>query len=321
MKAPVSVSVVVRSFNRLDPLFELLAVALDQDYPDYEVVVIEQSTKITPEHRARLEALEAQHAGLLRILRFPPLGGVRARNAAWQSAKKEVVLFIDDDDVPLGRDWVANHAKNFADPLCVGVSGRQVFVPGEDPTPHNTEKNRRTCLRYTFFKIPRGRFRHTFRIEDIDILHGTNTAIRREAIERVGGWDEQVTEFVDENSFDFRFERLRRPGEHFVFDPLPVVWRRFDLDGGLGRRQASLERLLTLELDYSHGLIRRYYPLRFYGLYPAYLVLAVARAVEHMVDNHPSKPKGQVVTELVRSFLPTLRRAWRGPEMARPETG
>jgi len=313
MTEHVSVSVVIRSFNRLEPLLGLLQVVLDQDYPTYEVVVIEQSTQMTAEIRAQLSALEQQHSRL-RVLWFPPLGAVRARNAAWQAARNEVVLFIDDDDTPVDRQWVKNHATNYINPLCVGVSGRQIFSLDEDPTPHDTELNRRTCLRYTFFKIPRSRNRHTTRIEGIEILHGTNTSIRREAIERAGGWDEDVTEFVDENSFDFRFPRVSRRGEFFAYDPAPVIWRRFNFTGGTGRRHAAMDRLLLLEFDYSRGLLRRYFPLRFYGFYPIYLYLGVTRAVDFIHHHHPETPWHRLAAELSRSLLPTLARAWRGPE-------
>lgn len=313
MSATPSVSVVVRSFRRTQVLLDLLKLALDQDYPNYEVVVIEQTPDLTPEQRASLDSLVAEHAGKLRIEYFPPLGAVRARNEAWKAARNEVVLFIDDDDLPVGRDWVKSHAKNFADPLCIGVSGRHVFTPGEDTTPFDTEKNRRTVLRYTFLKIPRAGNRSSHRVKGVEILHGTNTSIRREAIERAGGWDERVTEFVDENSFDFRFERIRRPGEYFVYDPLPAIWRRFDIQGGTGRRWASIDRLLRLEFDYSHGLLRRYHPLRFYGLYPAYLVLGVTRAVDFVHTHHPEIPATQLAVDVARSLVPTILRAWRGP--------
>jgi len=318
MSALPSVSVVVRSYRRTQVLIELLERALDQDYPNYEVVVIEQTPDLAPELRARLDALEAQHGGKLRVVYFPPLGAVRARNAAWKAARNEVVLFIDDDDQPVGRDWVKQHAQNFTDPLCIGVSGRHIFSLDEDATQFDTEQNHRTVLRYTFLKMPRSRNRHSQRVKGIEILHGTNTSIRRDAIERAGGWDENVTEFVDENSFDFRYERIRRPGEYFVYDPLPTIWRRFDIQGGTGRRWASMERLLRLEFDYSHGLLRRYHPLKFYGLYPAYVVLGVTRAVDFVHTHHPEIPAAQLATDVARHLVPTILRAFRGPEARSP---
>src|SRR4029077_13458230 len=51
------VSVIVRSFNRLGALAELLVALLAQDHDSFEIVVIEQSTERPPEDVARIDAL------------------------------------------------------------------------------------------------------------------------------------------------------------------------------------------------------------------------------------------------------------------------
>ena len=303
-----SVSVVIRSYNRLNCCIELLEAVLAQDYPSFEVVVIEQSKDVSAEQAARLSDFECDPR--VRIFRSGPLGAAGARNAGWKNAKNEIVLFMDDDDLPLFPDWIRRHAENYLDPLCAGVTGRQVHARDEDPTPFNTERARRRCLRYTFFKMPRGHVRHTMRIAGVTMVHGTNASIRRSVIERVGGWDE-LTESTDENSFDFRFERWKRPGEYLLFDPLPVMLRRLDQPGGLDRRQASLSRFLSFELFYSHRLVRRYYPLRFYSLYPFYLWLAAYRAFDFVSDHHPERSRLGLLGELARDFAPAVVDAWR----------
>src|SRR5258706_6716262 len=67
------VSVVVRSYNRLPALGELLAALLAQDHDSFEIVVIEQSTDRAPEDVGRLDAIARD--ARVRILRHPPLGG------------------------------------------------------------------------------------------------------------------------------------------------------------------------------------------------------------------------------------------------------
>lgn len=308
MTSLLSVSVVIRSYNRLDACIELIGRVLEQDYPCFEVVVVEQTIDATPAQLTRLAEFERDPR--VRILRSGALGAAGARNVGWKSAKHEIVLYVDDDDLPLHRDWVQKHADNFRDPLCVGVSGRQVYAPDEEPTPFNTARARRWCLRYTFFKMPNGYMRHSMRIQGVTMVHGTNASIRRSVIERTGGWDE-LTESTDENSFDFRFAGLRRPGEYLLFDPLPVVLRRLDQPGGLDRRQASLQRFLSFELFYSHRILRRYFPLRFYAFYPFYLWLAAKRSFFFVADHHPERSRLGLFAELLRGFAPAVIRAWR----------
>ena len=38
---------------------------------------------------------------------------------------------MDDDDLPINNNWISSHAKNYADPLCIGVSGRCIKEPKE----------------------------------------------------------------------------------------------------------------------------------------------------------------------------------------------
>jgi glycosyltransferase involved in cell wall biosynthesis len=288
--SPPFVSVAIRSFRRLPQLLELVGRLQTQDYPRFEIVVVEQSETDRAAYRAELTALAQDPR--LRILEYPALGPGRARDEAARQARGEIVLFIDDDDLPIGNGWIQAHVANFADPLCVAVSGRHAFHEHEDPRAHDTRKNRRLCLRYSFLKMPRGRVRHGTRLEGVTQVAGTNASIRKSAIERAGGWDPERDH--DEDSFNFRFARVKRPGEYFAYDPGPVILRRLDIPGGVGRRQASFGERLRAELRFSHRVVRRYFPLRFWGLYPVYVLVAVQRAVHDLRSaaavSAPSRP-------------------------------
>jgi glycosyltransferase involved in cell wall biosynthesis len=275
------VTVAIRSYRRLPYLLELVSRLQAQEYPRFEVVVIEQSVAEREAYRSRLAALSRDPR--VRILEYPALGAGAARDEAAKQARGEVVLFIDDDDLPIGAGWIQAHALNYADPDCMAVSGRHVFAEPEDPTRYNTARNRRLCLRYSWLKMPRARLRHSMRIEGVTQVAGTNASIRRSAIERAGGWDHELDH--DEDSFNFRFARVKRPREYFAYDPAPVILRRLDIEGGLGRRQASFLDRLRTELRFSHGVIRRYFPVRFWALYPAYVLLAVHGAYRHVRES------------------------------------
>lgn len=275
------ISVAVRSYRRLPCLLELLGRLLAQGYPHFEVVVIEQSVGEREAYRARLEAVARDPR--VRILEYPPLGAGRARNEAARQARGDVVLFLDDDDLPIGADWIAAHARNYDDPLCIAVSGRHVIDPARDPSSYDTQRNHRLCLRYSWLKFPRGRTHHSCRIVGVTQVAGTNASIRRSAIERGGGWDDETDH--DEDSFNFRFARVRHDGEYFAYDPRPAILRRLDVPGGLGRRQQTVAARLRAELRFSHGVIRKYYPWRFWALYPAYVFCALERSCRHVFES------------------------------------
>ena len=277
---PPFISVAIRSYRRLPQLIELVACVQKQDYPRFEIVVIEQSASEREQYRASLAELTQDPR--VRILEYPALGAGGARNEAARQSRGEIVLFIDDDDLPLGPGWIRGHAANYADPNCVAVSGRHVLEGGGERASHDTPRDRRLCLRYSWLKMPRGRMYHGTRITGVTQVAGTNASIRKSAIQRTGGWDPEPDH--DEDSFNFRFARIKKPREYFVYDPEPAILRRLDIEGGLGRRQEGAFDRLRAELRFSHQVIRRYFPVRFWALYPVYVITAGLRAHRHVSE-------------------------------------
>jgi len=278
---PPFVSVAVRSHYRLPQLIELIGRLRLQTYSNFEIVVIEQSSAERESYRTALTELSRDPR--VRILEYPPLGAGRARNEAARQCRGELLLFLDDDDLPLDHDWIATHVDNFADPDCVAVSGRHVLNVHECASKYDTPRNHRLCLRYSWLKMPRGRTYHGRRLVGVTQVAGTNASIRRSAILRTGGWDDE--EDHDEDSFNFRFARVKRDGEYLAYDPRPAILRRLDVPGGLGRRQQSVYARLRSELRFSHAVIRKYYPWRFWMLYPLYVLVAVQRACRHVFES------------------------------------
>jgi hypothetical protein len=57
-----------------------------------------------------------------------------------------------------------------------------------------------------------------------------------------------------------------------MFDPEPLVLRRFDIPGGLGKRFLPLTTLLVNQLQYYHRVVSEYFPFRFFGLFPLFMI-------------------------------------------------
>ena len=109
--ATIDASIVVRSYNRLPALCELLEALLAQDAPGvaFEIVVVEQSTQPpAPAVAARLAELAADPR--VRVLRRPPLGGAGARNEGVRATRGRIVLLMDDDDLPGGPTRTASRS-------------------------------------------------------------------------------------------------------------------------------------------------------------------------------------------------------------------
>ena len=88
MDSPLGVSIIIRSFNRLPSCVELINALVIQDYPLFEIVVVEQSLDRPPEPLAALEALAEANPDKLRVLSTTPKGPAGARNVGWRAAKQ-----------------------------------------------------------------------------------------------------------------------------------------------------------------------------------------------------------------------------------------
>lgn len=295
-----SISVVVRSYKRRDSLLKIIEALRDQDHPDYEVVVIEQSG-FTAEERAPLDAM-AQSDARLRIIFSEPLGVGGAREAGWRQARKDIVLTIDDDDLPLGTDFVSGHAKNYVDPLVVAVTGRHVYSPDEVCGYKNRARARRYCLRYNAFGYPHTFCRFDERIESVAWVHGSNGSVRKSVIERVGGWDASSTEH-DEHPFCLPLQNALRPGERLVFDPSMVLLRRKDLPGGAGVRFEGSRRIYRMWFRYYHNLVLRHRPLRSLAFYPVFPLASVFSATRWIwTDSMTHRGVGDRTVDTLRTL-------------------
>jgi glycosyltransferase involved in cell wall biosynthesis len=295
------VSVVVRSYKRPGPLVELVGRLLAQDYPHLEVIVVEQSDD--PRLVAELAALGDPR---LRVVERPAMGPPAARNEGVRHSRGEVLLFIDDDDLPLGSNWVASHAVNYADPACIGVNGRLAPSLDRPAAPRYPRLVRWAAMRHTFFKDPWTFAFGSLRKEGIDFLVGSNASVRRSIVERVGGWDEGIP-MGEEQSFAFRLAANRRPGEFLVYDPEPIIWRRVDIPGGLDRRASDgwYVNELMGRIIYYHGVVAHYFPRRFRLLYPLYVLRELEQVLIWLWDPDNA---GRSLSERLRASIMTMVR-------------
>jgi glycosyltransferase involved in cell wall biosynthesis len=269
------VTVVVRSYKRHASLLRILEVLQHQDHPDYEVVVMEQSC-FDARQRAPLDAL-ARRDPRFRIVYSEPLGVGGARDAGWRLARKEIVLAIDDDDLPVGCDFVGKHARNYLDRDIVAVTGRHVYTLTERCGYRRRKTALKRCLNYNFFGYPHAYCRLDQRVEHVKWVHGSNGSVRRDVIERVGGWDKRSVDH-DEHPFCLPLQKQLRPGERLVFDPSVVLLRRKDIPGGANVRFEGSKRVYRMWFRYYHGLIRQNLTVRFYALYPIFPVASAFSA-------------------------------------------
>lgn len=206
------ISVVIATYRRPDLLRRCLAAVLEQDIEReaYEVLVVDDGH--SEETRIAVEALTpAAKAPALRYLRpCKGRGPAVARNCGWRAAYGTLIAFTDDDTIP-DRDWLVLGERSLG-PEQVAVAGRVRVPPvdssGQRPTDHEL--------------MTRG-------LESAEFATA-NAFVRRTALQRVQGFDEQFRRAWREDS-DLQFRLMRDAGpvghcdEAVVLHPVrPEPW-------------------------------------------------------------------------------------------------
>ncbi|HLI74756.1 MAG TPA: glycosyltransferase [Acidimicrobiales bacterium] len=130
------VSVVLPTRDRPDRLIGALASVLAQSYPDLEVVVVDDASRVRADETVR-ELASDPRVDVVRLDR--PSGAAAARNAGIARSSGEIVAFLDDDD-RWEPDKVRRQVDAFAQsPEAALVSCHHFVVderPGARPSVH-----------------------------------------------------------------------------------------------------------------------------------------------------------------------------------------
>lgn len=261
---PPLVSVVVATtMVRTRELDRCLAALLALDYPDFEVIIVDNR----PDGSAARAALHVRLSAdpRVRVVVEPRPGISAARNHGTRVARGDLVAFTDDDAV-VHRGWLRGLARRFvAEPDVGCVSG--VVLPAELDTPAQIWFERsgsKLALRYQPVRfgndggwrgawlggLRRARFEVTATTADGRVDRqlvyragtfgmGANIAFRRTALHALGGFDETLgTGTAARGAEDIAaIARLLHGGGRVVMDPAAIVHHYHRPDYVDARRQ------------------------------------------------------------------------------------
>jgi GT2 family glycosyltransferase len=221
-----SISVVVCSYNGSRTIGECLEGVLNLDYPDFEVIVVDDgSTDNT--------AAIAQKFGV-RLIRTPNRGLSSARNTGMAAARGEIVAYTDDDAYP-DPHWLTYLAAAFARTDHVAVGGPNIPPPDDPPLAH--------CVA----NAPGGPTHVLLSDTEAEHIPGCNMAFRKWALEAIDGFDPRFRTAGDDVDVCWR---LRERGWTLGFSAAALVWhhRRGSVrtywrqQRGYGKAEALLEQ-------------------------------------------------------------------------------
>jgi O-antigen biosynthesis protein len=220
------VSVVVCSYNGARTIRDTLDALSRLEYPDYEVIVVDDGSVDAT------AAIARSYAGV-RVITTENRGLSSARNTGLAAATGEVVAYTDDDAYP-DQHWLHYLAATFVKTRHAAVGGPNIAPPGDGPIA--------ACVA----NAPGGPAHVLLSDQEAEHVPGCNLAIRKACLEAIGGFDPQFRVAGDDVDVCWR---LQDRGGTLGFSPAALVWhhRRNSVRAywrqqrGYGRAEALLE--------------------------------------------------------------------------------
>ena len=223
------ISVVCCSYNGSTTIRDTLDGLLELDYPNYEVIVINDGS--TDNLREIVEEYP------FRLFNTPNRGLSNARNLGMEMAAGEIVAYIDDDAYP-DKHWLNYLAHAFMTSNHAGIGGPNIPPPGDG------------MIAESVANAPGGPV-HVLLTDDIaEHIPGCNMAFRRDVLLEVGGCDGKYRAAGDDVDLCWR---IQEKGYTIGFHPAAIVWHHrrnsvrmyWQQQKGYGKAEALLEEKWT----------------------------------------------------------------------------
>lgn len=225
------ISVVVCTRDRALSLKNTLRSLSRLDYPEYEVVVVDNCSRDDATRRAVAESG-------FRYVREDRPGLDWARNRGVREARYDIIAFIDDDAVAL-PSWLRGIAHGFEDSSVMAVTGNVLAAEIETAAQNDFERYGGMSKGFVPYTIRREEIsqRDLFRSSNWGV--GANMAFRRSLFDAIGGFDIALdvgTPTCGGGDIEF-FYRTVAAGHALRYEPAATVRHTHRRDQASLRRQ------------------------------------------------------------------------------------
>lgn len=257
MNSVPTISVIVPTCNRVSLALECVRSILDNDYTDFELIVVDQPSDDTLETEL---CRRFPHESRLHYVCIEQRAASAARNAGIRRARGEILVFADDD-VEVAPGWLRAYVETFAalEPQAAMVMGR-LDPRWMAPRPTWLGKEREYLLGIyakgdTMAPIP-----------ESDLPISANLAFSRRIADEVGVFDERLG-----YSYSRRYSmiggedsllglRVKKAGYPIYYQPAAQAWHKIGKNKLTRRyflRRHYWEGVTLLSVLYLSGSIKQ----------------------------------------------------------------
>lgn len=197
------ISIIIPTYNGAKRIGKCLEALAQQDYQnDYEILVVDDGSK------DNTAALIEEKYPQVKLMRQENAGPAAARNNGAQHASGDIILFTDDDCIPV-TDWLLQMLKPFENPAVVAVKGAYLT------------KQPQLIARFVQLEYE-DKYRLLEKESYIDFIDTYSAAFRQEVFIKYGGYDSSFPVACAED-VELSY-RMSYAGEKMVFQPKAQVY-------------------------------------------------------------------------------------------------
>ena len=306
------ISVIIPTYGREKILIESIKDVLQQDYPDFEILVIDQTQNHEQATETFLETLANSQKISWYKVSWASLPG--ARNYGVRRAKGDIVLFIDDD-VKLKPNYLQAHAKNYQEDQEIGAVAGRVFdrmkladfaTANEDNSPYTIdylpEQAKDPGIAWYYIDLV-----HTTKPQEVISARGCNMSFRKEIFTKYGIWfDERFRGSAVREESDFCL-RLRKTGYKIWYAPEADLVH-------LGEETGGCHDISTRSLKYQFTFYHNHFLMALKNLTLTQQIRLYIKLFDcHVLGNPPCNKSGspiKIITRFIFYILGFINALW-----------
>src|SRR5579859_4362908 len=233
------VSVIVITRNRASYIGDSLTAIQQQDYKDFDLIIVDSSTG---DERVKTAEIAARHGA--KYVPEPRRGQALARNTGLGHTNADIIAYTDDDCIP-SKDWLTQAVKHFNDPNVWACTCRivqhdkagaaELFeeVAGQDLGGEQrifTKEDTGFGLGFLLANVTKVFAKHMKSGAPVPfgIGHGSGMIFRSEVFKTIGDFNilfgnSAVKYAIEDTEL---FYRILRSGHKIIYEPAAVVRHR-----------------------------------------------------------------------------------------------
>ena len=191
------VSVIIPSWNRKDELKLAIPSIIKQDYPNFEIIIVDNGSK-----DGTIEMMEKEFSNVRLIKNPKNLGTSIAKNQGVAISTGQLVLFLDSDIEMTHERCISNMVKIMSEHPEIGALGGEAYK-----TPNGVITKRKeitpNCETSTYIMET-----SDYQLYECGYIATCNCMMRKYEIEKCGGFDNDIIYAGEDKEIGYKLKKL-----------------------------------------------------------------------------------------------------------------